>query len=37
MAIAGRGISIGVGYNCKADYYIKEQSEVKAFLEKLIK
>jgi alpha,alpha-trehalose-phosphate synthase [UDP-forming]/trehalose-phosphatase len=36
IAIAGKGISIGVGYNCKADYYIKDQTEVKDFLEKLL-
>jgi alpha,alpha-trehalose-phosphate synthase [UDP-forming]/trehalose-phosphatase len=33
--IEGRGISIGVGINCNADYYLKNQSEVEKFLEEL--
>lgn len=32
-AIKGRGVSICVGGNPEADYYLKSQGEVKKFLE----
>ncbi len=37
MAVEGKGISIGVGLNCKADYYLKDTSEVEKFLKKLMR
>lgn len=36
-AIAGKGITISVGENPEAEFYVKDQSEVKGFLEWLIK
>lgn len=36
MAIKGKGISICIGRNSKADYYLKEQQEVEIFLRKLV-
>jgi len=36
-AVEGKGISIGVGLNCNADYYLKEQPEVEKFLKDLYK
>ncbi len=34
--IQGRGVSIGVGLNCKVDYYLKDHKEVMAFLREVI-
>jgi|Deesub1362B_J571_1020462.scaffolds.fasta_scaffold00226_5 alpha,alpha-trehalose-phosphate synthase [UDP-forming]/trehalose-phosphatase len=34
--IEGRGVSIGVGINCNADYYLRSQSEVERFLRELV-
>jgi trehalose-phosphatase len=35
--VQGRGISIGVGLNCRVDYYIRDYKEVREFLEEVIR
>lgn len=35
--VQGRGISIGVGLNCRVDYYLKDYKEVREFLEEVIR
>jgi len=35
--VQGRGISIGVGINCRVDYYLRDYKEVREFLEEVIR
>ncbi len=35
--VQGRGVSIGVGLNCRVDYYLRDYKEVREFLEEVIR